>query len=132
MENKYKWTLIVAAPNGHRFFKDERSGRISIADDSGTYPDETDDGVLWLDFSRKLVLDFTAKHMQVVYPVIRDRDNRDLAAGDGFGCVRHICKIWLAAGGKTRVEGMDRDSLRTLASMMRMAANDMLDDLEDV
>lgn len=59
---KYKWTDgMFLEPGGHRIFREDRGGfaapetlRWAIADNSGPRPDTTDDGVLWLDFSRPL------------------------------------------------------------------------------
>jgi hypothetical protein len=63
------WTKQINLPDGHRLFAasgnvyigalpsevaaDER-GIWAMADESGTYPHDTDDGVLWLDFRRPL------------------------------------------------------------------------------
>ena len=44
----YKWTLLFKTVDGHKYFKDENTGKIAVADDSGHFPDSTDDGVLWL------------------------------------------------------------------------------------
>jgi hypothetical protein len=53
----YKWTRVLSIPNGHRYFRDELSGRVSVCDDSGRKPDHTDDGVLWLDPRRPIVVE---------------------------------------------------------------------------
>jgi hypothetical protein len=47
---KYIWK----APRGHKFFEDTSNGRLAIADDSGDRPDQTDDGVLWVDPGRPI------------------------------------------------------------------------------
>ncbi len=47
-----RWTYIAGWENGHKFFRDNVTGLIGVADQSGYYPDETDDGVLWLDQTR--------------------------------------------------------------------------------
>jgi hypothetical protein len=52
----YKWVKLVDLPRSHRYFLDALSERIAVADRSGTTPDRTDDGVLWLDTSRPIVL----------------------------------------------------------------------------
>lgn len=48
-------------PDGHRIFETHDNGHgeasWAIADDSGHYPEGTDDGVLWLDPSRCLLVD---------------------------------------------------------------------------
>ena len=43
------WTLIKDfRPKGHAYYKD-RTGGVSVADDSGKLPEDTDDGVLYID-----------------------------------------------------------------------------------
>ena len=42
--------------SGHTVFRDELSGLLAIADMSGDTPDQTDDGVLWIDGSREIRL----------------------------------------------------------------------------
>lgn len=53
---EYKWKKVWRCGSfenhefcGHTVFLDEISGRLAIADMSGDTPDQTDDGVLWLD-----------------------------------------------------------------------------------
>lgn len=48
----FEWRLIFKVRRCHKWFRDDRTGRIAAADYSGDYPDDTDDGVLWLDTSR--------------------------------------------------------------------------------
>lgn len=48
----FEWRLVFTVPRCHKWFRDDRTGRIAVADYSGHYPDETDDGVLWLDTTR--------------------------------------------------------------------------------
>jgi hypothetical protein len=53
------WTHQNPLPDGHvLFFTDsiDHPDLIAIADGSGDTPEQTDDGVLWLDFSRPLML----------------------------------------------------------------------------
>lgn len=48
-------------PDGHRLFRvAEIPDSYAIADDSGRSPDQTDDGVLFLDFERPLLVDHNA------------------------------------------------------------------------
>jgi len=61
MADKYKWGTVTMLPDGHRIFPEDpteahrnESVRIAIADDSGREPQDTDDGVMWLDFTRNL------------------------------------------------------------------------------
>jgi hypothetical protein len=44
-----KWAIVRGHVNGgHAVFRDE-AGRIAIADNSGRFPENTDDGILWVD-----------------------------------------------------------------------------------
>jgi len=52
MAGKDRFILLKKFADGHRFYIDRTNGRIAVADNSGTYPDSTDDGVMWLDFER--------------------------------------------------------------------------------
>lgn len=49
-----KWTLVTTmvsrdGTRGHRIFRNEDAGRLAIADNSGSTPDSTEDGVLWIE-----------------------------------------------------------------------------------
>ena len=66
------WASPIKLPDGHRLFQADtippalkaylppsiqipRGGGVwAMADESGSYPEETDDGILWLDFGRDL------------------------------------------------------------------------------
>jgi len=56
MNTEYEWTYLCRDSQkgengkhyGHSFWRDENSGRISIKDMSGSLPDTTEDGPLWL------------------------------------------------------------------------------------
>ena len=52
----YGWTPLFATPNGHKFFtaRFPQEGRIAVADQSGLFPEHTDDGVLWVDTTKPL------------------------------------------------------------------------------
>jgi len=44
-----RFNLVRHFRRGHKFFTDgEHRGELAVADQSGDYPDKTDDGVLWL------------------------------------------------------------------------------------
>lgn len=50
-----RWRLRLEFRDGLRFFDDlENPGRVGVADQSGPFPDETDDGVQWLDPRRPI------------------------------------------------------------------------------
>lgn len=52
-----RWQYLGrASRNTHKFYRETATGRIAVADLSGQYPHETDDGVLYLDETRKIAL----------------------------------------------------------------------------
>lgn len=74
--SKYNWKkLAQPTPRGHRFFEDKNTGRIAIADNSGPTPDRTDDGVLWLDSSRKMLVKLEHNCVRLTMPVTTPRDS---------------------------------------------------------
>ena len=78
----HKWKFVCKLEkNGHRLFMDESNGKVAIADNSGHFPDQTDDGALWLDFTRSIAIgrDFTA-----ALPVTKERDNGEYHVGVGL------------------------------------------------
>lgn len=68
----YNWTLLVKVPKGHRFFRDENTRQIAIADASGATPDRTDDGVLWIDTRRMFRVGAGKYGTFVDTPLVRD------------------------------------------------------------
>lgn len=53
------WNLEHTLPGGHRLFTKREApftGKVYVADESGQTPDLTDDGLLWLDLSRPLLV----------------------------------------------------------------------------
>lgn len=69
------WERLVRIPNGHKLFRDNLSGKISVCDDSGRVPDLTDDGPLWVQTDEPIVLSeqFKTSSMVGSVPVIKDR-----------------------------------------------------------
>lgn len=54
----YQWEPVIMLPDGHRLFpiKGNPFKWIAIADNSALEPQDTDDGVLWLDFDWDLII----------------------------------------------------------------------------
>jgi hypothetical protein len=50
----YNWTHLFGKHGHHRYFRAE-DGRIAVADDSGHFPQNTDDGVLFVDIDRPIL-----------------------------------------------------------------------------
>lgn len=82
------WTFEERLPDGHRLFSANTSDGVkyAIADDSGSDPERTDDGVLWLDVSRCLVIEkddsFEPPRQCVFIPLVNDKGERYRATTD--------------------------------------------------
>jgi hypothetical protein len=82
---------------GHSFWRDEVSGRVSVKDMSGDYPDETDDGPLWIDRDRPVRFHFeerlgTADVGRATIPVIAERDTRTYVVGVLWKDAVDVCR----------------------------------------
>jgi hypothetical protein len=85
-KTEWKWdNEIKLEPKGHRIFRDARDDfkapelrGWAIADNSGGRPHTTEDGVLWLDFSRPVVVS-VGQYAGATLPVRKERDG-----GDGY------------------------------------------------
>src|SRR3954453_13408333 len=58
MPDTHSWATPVLLPDGHRLFPlaSNPFKQVAIADDSGREPQNTDDGILWIDFERPLMV----------------------------------------------------------------------------
>lgn len=110
----YQWKTLrmPREMQGHKFFANE-DGRIAIADWSGHYPHQTDDGVLWLDPSRAMTVWFRkGESTMVVIPLIDKH-------GKSTSTVSDVCTASIAQElGKMRVE-TDSPELRLLMAMLK-------------
>lgn len=70
-----KWGGAYPLPSGHRLFYDTSGGgsRAAIADESGKLPQDTDDGILWIDTSRPI----DCGRNEILLPVIADGTNEE-------------------------------------------------------
>ena len=60
-KSDWEWLLRRETEDGHKLFiyngpSSHLRSNIAIADFSGVYPHETDDGVLWIDLSKPMIL----------------------------------------------------------------------------
>lgn len=114
----YQWKTLrmPREMQGHKFFADQ-DGRIAIADWSGHYPHETDDGVLWLDPGRPMSVWFRPDaRVMVLIPLLNKR-------GEETSTVSDICTASVAQKlGKMRVE-TDSAQLRILLDMFEDNVN---------
>jgi hypothetical protein len=68
-----KWKFLHSIPQNHKWFECMESGRISCADYSGKYPHQTEDGPLWLNKERPIVISNSDGRITVKAPVIVHR-----------------------------------------------------------
>jgi hypothetical protein len=73
-QTKPKWGGAYGLPSGHRLFYDTAAGatRVAIADDSANQPQDTDDGILWLDQDQAIIVNYDWEGGSI--PVTRDSD----------------------------------------------------------
>jgi hypothetical protein len=101
MTYKLKWIAEEELPDGHRIFlSNEQPPQWAIADDSGREPQDTDDGVLWLDSSRCLILDrdesFNPPREYMGIPLIDSTGNRTRTPTDASTLLHLANKLgWL-------------------------------------
>lgn len=70
---RYQWTKLFSIRGGHKYFRDEITKMIALADDSGSTPDRTEDGVLWLDYKRCVCIKTDAHHRTwITIPVLHE------------------------------------------------------------
>ena len=75
---KYYWQLVFGNPDkDHSYWLDRNSGRISIKDESGDLPDQTDDGVLWLNTRRPILVEEHDGRAYGTIPLYSVRDDED-------------------------------------------------------
>ena len=81
--DKYKWGTVTMLPDGHRLFpKDDDPASIAIADNSGREPQDTDDGVLWLDFNSDLEITKDEGRAIFLIPLVNPNGKKSYSVGD--------------------------------------------------
>lgn len=90
-----RWTyMIQLEPGGHRLFFEAESSSWAIADRSGPTPESTDDGVLWLDFSRPLEVELSRGSVVSVPVKSAARRVWCLAGLRAFAVLRDLFPSW--------------------------------------
>lgn len=102
---QWKWECrLRLSKGGHKIFRDARNDflapelrRWAIADNSGGCPDQTEDGVLWLDMSRPLEVAVGNEYWRCHIPVIVEQGGTQSRTGedlDGFIALRQQFPKW--------------------------------------
>ena len=86
MNSNVNWRMVhhpktaegKSCQNGHKLFLYNEDGQLAIADWSGCYPDQTDDGILFVSKSRPVVLSLSSHSADVLgeLPVWSLREQR--------------------------------------------------------
>jgi len=105
MSNEYKWVRLLGFKGGMRYFRDTLTDKVAAADNSGKYPDQTDDGVLWLNLDAAVTIELGSReYSRVTVPVKSERNN-----GKGYYCgeeINHLGEflpLWTSLGGKVEL-----------------------------
>lgn len=87
----YKWTKAETLPDGHRIFATltDDGLQYAIADDSGDLPEQTDDGILWLDETRPLLVDRDDRTQYCSIPLI-DEDGKQTLTPTDVSTLLHL------------------------------------------
>lgn len=82
---EYHWHLLGNIPGNHRFYRCQLSGKVSACDSSGDYPHQTDDGPLWIEEDKPIVLFESpgSAGMWASVPVVSERTGDHCTIGSG-------------------------------------------------
>lgn len=79
-----RWGKVIPLPDEHRLFAEvyppplrDQDTRWAITDNSGLTPEDSDDGILWLDFDWNLMI--SSPDTVLLIPVKRDKDGERFA-----------------------------------------------------
>lgn len=118
---KYKWTKVFSIRGGHKYFRDEISKRIGVADNSGSTPDQTEDGVLWLDLSRCVTIATDGNHRTwVTVPLLRENGERSATGAS----VQEAIEVVANFGMKLALQGERFVMIRAESEMAEQSRND--------
>ena len=73
----HRWQFLGKCHHNHKWFQDRDTGQIACADDSGYCPEDTEDGILWLNRNKPIVLGSSDSGIYITTPVICDRTSQE-------------------------------------------------------
>ena len=81
----YEWVRLTRIPRGHKFFRDGNTDRVACADDSGSLPQHTEDGVLWIVRDKPIVLQEQHESASMIasVPVTKQRTGESMSILSG-------------------------------------------------
>jgi hypothetical protein len=106
-KTEYKWVKLLGFKAGMRYFRDALTEKVAAADNSGKYPDQTDDGVLWLDLDQAVTIELGSReYSRVTVPVKSERGNgRGYYVGEEINHLGEFLPLWTSLGGKVALRG---------------------------
>ena len=97
-----RWTLLRKCRDSHKWFSDSETGRVACADYSGRFPDQTDDGILWLNKERPIVMARSEGRIYVTTPVLQNDKPKFIISS-----LDEIIYLMQEHGMKIEVQGVD-------------------------
>jgi hypothetical protein len=95
MKSDAVWTALGQLEGGLKLFcyhgiNPTLDNAVAVADQSGYYPEQTEDGPLWIDDTRECVINL--KDGIVSIPVLKDRDKKHYWCGTGINTVLDLIR----------------------------------------
>jgi hypothetical protein len=116
-KTEYKWVKLLGFKAGLRYFRDTLTDKVAVADNSGKYPDTTDDGVLWLNLDAAVGVELGSReYSRVTVPVKSERGNgKGYYVGEEITHLGEFLPLWTSLGGKVELRGdVNADVLQLL------------------
>jgi hypothetical protein len=102
----YEWEHLVSFAGGRKYFRDKLTQRIGTVGDSGRTPDRGEEGVLWVDTDRPIVLDVDYSMFRAHLPLIAE------ASGKSCGTLAETIEaLWVVKnlGMSIKINAIARD-----------------------
>jgi hypothetical protein len=88
--SRHDWVLVFQC--GHRYFASVTRPGCAVADESGEWPEDTDDGIAWLDKSRHI----TFKEGQWYIPLtLKGEPSKTPATWHEVVAVANLFRMWI-------------------------------------
>lgn len=116
-KTEYKWVKLLGFKAGLRYFRDTLTDQVAVADNSGKYPDTTEDGVLWLNLDVAVAIELGSReYSRVTVPVKSVRgQGRGYYVGEEITHLAQFLPLWTSLGGKVELRGdVNADVLQLL------------------
>jgi hypothetical protein len=99
----HNWKFLNHPHRGHKFYQDE-SGSVALADDSGRLPEDTEDGILWL--NRNLYMEMDNKGSVSIPVLVHREHDKDAHTGGDLTEALYISETFFVPIIYTRTDGV--------------------------